>query len=200
MNSKINGLIIAAGLSSRIGKFKPLLDYKGKKFIECIIDNLIPICSKIIIVTGNKSESIEYLIASSYANNDSIELKLNKNFRQGMFGSLKKGIEDLTDNGWVLYHFVDQPNLPAEFYSQFLLQINDKYDWIQPTYNQRKGHPILFNKNVVSKILAAEENSNLRLISNDISIKKKYWQSHYPSIFTDIDTQKDFNNLIRNNK
>lgn len=196
MNSKITGLIIAAGLSSRMGVFKPMLDYKGKKFIDCVIDNLLLVCSKIIIVTGNKEQIIKNHIASVYSVNEVIDLKYNQDYEKGMFGSLKKGIAEFTNNEWLLYHFVDQPDLTTEFYSQFVSQIENEYDWIQPTLNGRKGHPILFSNNVVQKILDADDNSNLRFISNDKSIKKKYWECELKSIFTDIDTQKDFNNLI----
>lgn len=200
MNHKITGLIISAGLSSRMGELKPLLEYKGKKFVERIIDNILPVCSKIVIVTGNKSDRIIDFISSAYASNNSIEMIYNHEYEKGMFSSLKKGIADLKDHGWILYHFVDQPNLPEEFYNQFIEQIEDGYDWIQPTFKGRKGHPLLFSNNVVHKIIDAADNANLRLISNDAKIKKKYWECEFNSIFTDIDTQKDLNNLIRDDK
>ncbi|MFH1528500.1 MAG: NTP transferase domain-containing protein [Bacteroidota bacterium] len=38
--NKIHGLILSAGLSGRMGKFKPLLHYKGKSFIQNIVFKL----------------------------------------------------------------------------------------------------------------------------------------------------------------
>jgi len=50
--NKIHGLILSAGLSSRMTKFKPLLSYKGKSFLQNIVLGLDFVCEKIIIATG----------------------------------------------------------------------------------------------------------------------------------------------------
>ena len=55
----INGLVISAGLSGRMGKFKPLLSYKGKSFIQNIVLKLSSVCDKVIVVTGFKDKLIE---------------------------------------------------------------------------------------------------------------------------------------------
>jgi CTP:molybdopterin cytidylyltransferase MocA len=112
-----------------------------------------------------------------------------------MFSSLKNGIGGCNDEDWILYHFVDQPNLPDKFYTELISQIDRSFDWIQPVIYDKKGHPILFNYKVIQKIINGDSNSNLRLISQDTSIKKKYWECGYKEIFTDIDTVTDLNNL-----
>jgi molybdenum cofactor cytidylyltransferase len=195
MKNNITGLIISAGLSSRMGKFKPLLEYDGKLFLERIIDNLAEVCSKIIIVTGHNFENINNFVSSFYPQNKSITLKFNSDYKTGMFSSLKNGIGGCNDEDWILYHFVDQPNLPDKFYTELISQIDRSFDWIQPVIYDKKGHPILFNYKVIQKIINGDSNSNLRLISQDTSIKKKYWECGYKEIFTDIDTVTDLNNL-----
>jgi len=191
----MDGIIITAGLSSRMGKFKPLLKYNGLTFLENIISKLDLICSKIIVVTGHNSDKIiENISLLSNDIKSKIKIVNNKNYEKGMFTSLQKGLENCNSN-WVLYHFVDQPNLPEQFYKQFIDKIGNNYNWIQPINNERKGHPILFNKQVQKLIIESNENSNLREISKNVKLKKKYWECDFEEIFTDIDTINDFNKL-----
>lgn len=51
--SRIGGLILAAGLSSRMGDFKPLMPLRGKTLIENTIDSLL-LCgvAPIVVVLG----------------------------------------------------------------------------------------------------------------------------------------------------
>ncbi len=191
---KINGLIISAGLSGRMGKFKPLLSYKGKSFIQNIVLRLDSVCDKIIIVTGYKANEVEEDI-NQLNINSKIEFVFNPKYEKGMFTSLQAGLKKADNCDWIFYHFVDQPGLPEVFYKEFVEQIDDKHNWIQPKIKEQKGHPILIKRNLFQIILDAPSNSNLRLISNDPKVKKKFWECGYEEIFQDIDTEEDYSKL-----
>lgn len=201
---KINGLIISAGLSGRINTFKPLADYKGKPFIHNIVSKLNTICDKITIVTGFHSEELQNELINSlnYQNQSEIIKKINftinESFEKGMFGSLQKGISETDPCDWILYHFVDQPGLPDVFYSEFIGQIDSNYDWIQPLYQGRRGHPVLFGRELFGLIADSMPDSSLREISNYAAVKKKFWNCIYPEIFQDIDTDEDYLKLQQN--
>lgn len=51
---QITGIILAGGLSSRMGQDKGLLQYKGRALVDYAIDALKPLCSEIIISSNNK--------------------------------------------------------------------------------------------------------------------------------------------------
>jgi molybdenum cofactor cytidylyltransferase len=194
-NKSITGLIISAGLSQRMGKFKPLLNFNGKTFLRNIAEKLSEVCNKIVIVSGHNAKLIEEHINDWEENlQKKIQLVYNANYERGMFTSLKLGVEHCRTN-WLLYHFVDQPNLSKNFYTEFVEKISAEYDWIQPVFNNRKGHPILFNKNVVGFVGKLERTSSLKYISSSAEIKKKYWECNYPEINLDIDTIDDYNKL-----
>ena len=106
---KIYGLLLSAGLSSRMGKFKPLINYNGKSFVQNIVLRLNSVCEKIIIVTGfNKTEVEDNLNQLKTAN---IEFVFNPEFEKGMSTSLKTGLKLAVNSNWILYHFIDQPGL-----------------------------------------------------------------------------------------
>lgn len=197
---KINGLLIAAGFSRRMGDFKPLMEYDNDPYIVVITKKLLSVCETVVIVTGHKSIEIESTIKFAFIENilfPRVKVIVNPNFEKGMFTSLQTGIKELIDSDWILYHFVDQPFHKEKFYKEFVTQVNDEYDWIQPVYDGKEGHPVMFKKTIFEKIITSPENHILRLIRDDGSTKKKKWECSYPQILKDFDTPED---LIHSNK
>jgi molybdenum cofactor cytidylyltransferase len=191
---KISGLIISAGKSGRMGKFKPLLSYKGKSFIQNIVLRLNSVCDKIIVVTGYQSNAVEKNV-NQLNLPSKIEFVYNASFEKGMFTSLQAGLAKAKEFDWIFYHFVDQPGLPEVFYKEFVEQIDEKHNWIQPNIKEQNGHPILIKSNLFQIILDAPLILNLREISNDPKVKKKFWECGYEEIFQDIDTEEDYSKL-----
>ena len=174
-----------------MGKFKPLLSYKGKSFIQNIVLKLNPVCDKIIIVTGYNTTQVEENV-NQLNLSASIEFVYNEDYEKGMFTSLQTGLAKAFEGDWLLYHFVDQPGLPEKFYPDFIEQIDDKHNWVQPKTGERKGHPLLIKKELFRIIIDAPFNSNLRMVSKNPKVSKKYWECAYPEIFQDIDTEGDY--------
>jgi molybdenum cofactor cytidylyltransferase len=196
----ISGLILSAGLSGRMKRFKPLADYKGKTFIEHIIFKLDKVCKQIVIVTGYNSDTLQTFLKGRFNSSESLSKKMifayNNAFLDEMFTSLQRGVSEV-ESDWVIYHFVDQPGLPIEFYNDFVKQVENNVNWIQPVNNNRKGHPILLNKKLFQIIIDSPPDSTLRDISRNPVIKKKYWECSYPEIFQDIDTEENYNMLFK---
>jgi len=197
MSSNLTGIILSAGLSGRMNAFKPLLTLKsGNTFIQTIFEKLSSVCDKIIVVTGFKSNEIEENL-NSIEQKDKLRFVFNKNYKSGMFTSLQTCLSEAKSQ-WYLYHFVDQPSLPISFYSDFIQQIDDQLNWIQPTYSNRKGHPILFDYQVRELILQSSENKTLRDVAKDKSINKKFWECGTDLIFEDVDSPEEYR-LIKKN-
>ncbi|MEW6507771.1 MAG: NTP transferase domain-containing protein [Bacteroidota bacterium] len=189
---RISGLIIAAGFSGRMNSFKPILKIKDRTFIQLITEKLLSVCDDILIVTGYKSAALENVIEKSVR----INFVYNENYSKGMFTSLKKGVIELLNSDWIIYHFADQPSLPHSFYSEFVNQTNENYNWIQPAYNSAKGHPILFSKSLYPLILNEGDNGSLRNVSTRNQIRKLIWDCNYPQILDDVDKPEDFERLL----
>ncbi len=193
---EIAGLILSAGFSKRMGSFKPLLELNGTEFINVVTAKLRKVCEKTIIVTGHKGGQVVNSVNEKFSSEHDQKEKgkiifvNNEDSARGMFSSLKLGVSQIESFDWVLYHFVDQPQIPQDFYTQFVDQVNDNYDWIQPVYEGKKGHPILFGKIVMQKILEKEE-GNLKIISLDEKIRKKFWNCRFPETLKDFDRPED---------
>jgi CTP:molybdopterin cytidylyltransferase MocA len=190
---KIFGIIISAGLSGRMNRFKPLANYKGKSFLYNIISKLNSVCDKVIVVIGHESDRLQLEIRNELkGKNRKIIFVHNKFYLKGMFTSLQTGLIAARESDWILYHFVDQPGVPLEFYSDFVNQVDRKHNWIQPMNNAKKGHPILFGKDLFNLIISEPDSSNLRELSHSDAFKKKFWECGYSEILQDIDTDSDY--------
>jgi molybdenum cofactor cytidylyltransferase len=208
----IDGLIISAGYSSRMKDFKPLRLFNGIPFLLNIIIKISKVCRNIIIVTGFKANHLEAEInhwlkrqpvqncLKSFNFNEQkwgklrtqIRFCYNPQFNEGMFSSLQTGLKYLQNSNWILYHFVDQPHLPSKFYQDLVKRISEDVDWIQPVYNQKNAHPIIFNHIVAKKIINSDISQNLYELSNLNIFRKKLWKCQYPEVLTDFNSENDF--------
>ena len=57
-------ILLAAGLSTRMGKNKLLLEYNGKTIIENTLVSVLSLSDKVIVVTGFEKERIEEVLNS----------------------------------------------------------------------------------------------------------------------------------------
>lgn len=200
MKKSIDALLISAGYSGRMGDFKPLLKINDKTFLQIILEKLLQVCSKVVVVTGFKNEMVEKEIENLkkvYPGIfENVSCVFNEIYYDGMFTSIQKGIQLLYNSDWVIFHFVDQPLIPNNFYSELVNQIDDNYDWVQPVYNYTNGHPVIFRKTIFDSIISAPFNFRMQLIRDDNSVKKKFWLTDYPEILHDFDTKEDLTNFF----
>jgi len=193
------GLLIAAGLSSRMGKPKALLLQHDLPFAIVILKKMILVCGKIVVVLGHSAEKIkrelQVFINASDDLKSRVKFVTNEQFEKGMFSSLKYGLNEVKNSEWLLYHFVDQPGLPKIFYQEFTNQIDNERDWIQPAYKNEKGHPLLLHNSIFNSILELSDDSSLKEISKNNEVKKKLWNCTYKEILQDIDYPSDLKQL-----
>lgn len=191
MHSNVDCIILAAGLSSRMFDFKPLMLYNGVSFLENIINKAIKYCNKVIVVTGHNSKLIEFIIQTKYKN-EKIFTVFNPEYNSSMYLSLLAGLKHVTKNNYVLYHFIDQPTIPEKFYSEFLDEIDATSLILQPRYKFKRGHPLLFSFNFCKHLLNSNPDSYLKLEMKKFENEIKYWDCNYMQILKDFDTPEDF--------
>lgn len=202
-NSTLSGLIVAAGKSTRMGENKQLLNYRGVSFLLTIIQKLQLFCDQVIVVLGHRGKEIQDKIISEQARldqkaahkNKPPAFVINEDYESGMFTSLQKGLKEVAKEPWVLYHFVDQPTIPEDFYRGFVQQIIENVDWIQPIYEGIKGHPILLSPSLQKEIRMFDPGSTLKHFFNTAKPTKRYWPCEFRQILEDIDTPSEYEKI-----
>lgn len=186
MKMKVEGIILAAGLSSRANTFKLTLDFHGKTIIERCLEGMYSFCSQIYVVVGHKYELLE----SKIKNYPKVKIIINEKYEDGMFSSIKAGLSCIKGERFFLIP-ADYPKVCRETYRKLL---NSKGDIILPTYDGKKGHPIIMRSSVIEEIFADNDCNNLR------EFIYKYGFSTLEvgdkGILMDVDTLDDYKRLL----
>ncbi len=176
------GIILAAGLSSRISLYKPLLELSGKTIIEHCLNAMYDICSKIIVVVGYNHEKLSPVL-DKYSK---VEQVLNSNFKAGMYSSIITGYKHTTGSK-VFMTPCDYPFITRDVYES-LLKVEEGI--VIPAFNGQKGHPLLMDRSYVRLLLSAKKLDNLRkfIFSHNFSTV----EAECPGVLLDIDTYEDY--------
>src|SRR4051794_12152853 len=142
--SKIGAIILAAGLSKRMGQPKLLLSLKGKPLFrypleQAIRNHLQPIC----LIAGQHMNAFQ----TETTDLQNVEYIYNPRYEKGMSSSLKIGIENIkyrTDS--TIIFLADQPFVPDWVLQSMIEQFGTDTRIVRPQYQGNFGHPILIDK------------------------------------------------------
>lgn len=187
MTMNMDGIVLAAGLSSRTGAYKLELDLAGKPLICHTIERLLDFCSQIIVVGGHKMDRVQELV-QDYPN---VRLVFNPNFASGMFGSVKIGVQETTSE-WFFLTPGDHPLIaPSSMQALLDAATHEPHQSIFiPVHKGWKGHPILMNQRIKNALVNETEDSNLRHFTTTQGFVPV--QVADEGILVDIDTMDDY--------
>ena len=191
---KTAAVILAAGRSSRMGDFKPLLPFEGKPAIRFLVDKFIGAAiDRIIIVTGYRAEDI----VKSLAGLEEISFIHNEDFETtDMFASVKLALAEARrselDN--ILVSPVDLPLISRETVRKVLAEPGEI---IIPRHRGRDGHPVKISKVLLESLENYRGEGGLKgaLYAHRENIVGLPVED--PFIDADMDTKEDYDSLIR---
>ncbi|QOV18492.1 nucleotidyltransferase family protein [Blautia liquoris] len=192
------GLILAAGLSRRMGDFKPLMPFKGKTLIECTVDSMLQAGVKqVVIVLGYRGNEIQSVLSLHYGSE--IIFTYNPNYATtDMLTSIKYGLRVMPP---CEAFFLLPGDMPVVKKSTFLKLLKahpaNQASVIFPTLEGYRKHPPLIDFTFLNIILNYQGDGGLRQIwrlYEDFVI-------HVPvddeGVWVDLDTKKDYELCIR---
>ncbi len=146
----IGGIVLAAGYSSRMGDFKPLLPVAGVPALKRCIDVLSAAGAETAVVTGCRREELAPRLREWGA----CEI-VNPDYAEGMFTSVLAGVRHFAEKGaeMILLLPCDCAAVPKEAVRQLIACAGDKGEYALPTYEGRNGHPLLIPRRYFGEIL-----------------------------------------------
>lgn len=184
----ISAIILAAGFSSRAGGFKMTMPIKKKVVLQYVIEAFFPICDRIYVIGGYQYEKLYPFIKEYEAK---VELIINKDYEKGMFSSVQTGVREV-EEGRFFVTPGDYPLITTEICVRLLEQ---KEEYIVPSYQNKGGHPILLPYSAREEILMMDSCDNLKTFLQHKKIT--YLEIADVGIIKDLDTQKDYEELCK---
>ncbi|MBN2461380.1 MAG: NTP transferase domain-containing protein [Candidatus Cloacimonetes bacterium] len=197
----IDTVILAAGQSLRMGEDKALLKFRGRACIVHVLEKTAGISTRIIIVLGNNFSLVrDFLDGTSWSSR--IELVLNKNYRDGMFSSLKAGLKPCRAGNFVLVQMVDQPFLPPEIYHALVEAIDNRYLIFQPAVSVkgivRYGHPLIIAPAFRQTVLQETRPVILRDLVREYNMRRKTIMVENRDILLSLNRREDLHSRMGN--
>lgn len=213
LHPKIVGILLAAGLSTRMGRPKQLLPFGNSTIIETVIDNMVSSnFDDVRVVIGHCAQEIEDLIGDL-----GVKTVYNPDYRDGMLSSAQIGIRSInfpllsktstisceksndTNRDAFSLMLVDQPFITTELINKTIDGYRDSKKGITiPSYNYQRGHPVIFHHKYAKEIVSLDKNSGgIRSL-----YKSKADEIHYVNVDTDyilkdIDFPDDYTKAIQ---
>lgn len=167
-SDKYGAVILAAGLSSRMNDFKPLLYVDGRTAIAGLVETLRGAgIEDIVVVTGHERDRL----ATELEQLRVLEA-FNENYEDGMFTSIKAGLakarESWPDKAGFMLLPVDHPIVSIETIravSAATLDVEGE-PFAVPTFEGKKGHPLLIPTSRIDEILAYDGPKGLKGITD----------------------------------
>ena len=188
---KTGAVITAAGMSSRMGEFKPMLNIGSISVAQRIIATLQQCgISRIVVVTGYNAEELERHLAKS-----GVIFLRNENYKTTeMFASVCNGLSYLRKKcDRILFTPVDIPLFRADTIEKLLKKHTDV---VYPVCDGIKGHPILLSSKAVNSILGYNGEGGLAGALKHLDITESYVHIDDEGILYDADTPEEFDKLL----
>ena len=188
----ICGLVLAAGLSRRMGDFKPLLPFRGKTLIENTIDSILSSgAHRVVVVTGHRADELEAVLGEKYEGR--VILTRNHEFAAtDMLRSIQIGCEAMPECDAFFLLPGDMPVVEQSTFRKVLAQRDGTLGVIFPTLDGYKKHPPLVDYRLIPQILGFHGEGGLRQFWREQEALIRTVAVDDVGVWMDLDTQEDY--------
>lgn len=190
----ITGLILAAGESSRMGRDKALLPYRGRTFLETIIKTLHDSgIERIVVVLGHHAEEIQQAVHL-----EGVETVVNPDYQRGQTSSLQAGLKALmcADLEAIMLCLVDHPAVT----SATVLKLVESFLTTPapvaiPTHQGQRGHPVIISRTLFPELLALSSGEGANSVIRMFRDSTHFVEVNDPGILLDVDDPDTYSQM-----
>lgn len=191
------GIILAAGMSTRFGRLKQLLEIGDSNILSMVVDTAVKSdLDRVVLVLGHQVDTIKKSLGEKLKNSRLITT-MNPHYKEGMSTSLQHGLMEIKDEfPSIMVLMGDQPLLGHEVINLMLRRFrsSDK-DICVPVYNGIRKLPVCFTKRFYNDIFLINGDMGAREVilynPKDVLTVEIEDSNH----FMDIDEEADLEKL-----
>lgn len=188
--SGVSAIVLAAGMSKRMGSPKQLLRLAGETILEHTLKNVRASgVSEIVLVLGHAAENVEKEIST-----ESVKIVRNPDYQQGMGTSLRTGLAAVNPQASAaLIVLADQPFVQPETINQLITcHQGAKPQIVIPTFNGFRGNPVLLDRSVFAELQSLTGDVGCRAIFGDHTENIRKLAVNDIGILLDIDSPDEY--------
>ena len=194
----ISAIVLAAGLSRRMGKpNKLLLPLHGKPLVAHVCDHLGEAAlEEIIVVLGHEADRVKEVLGER-----NVHYVWNSRYETGMTSSIQAGVEVLAPSSkGMMICLSDMPLITGHEY-QILIDTFNAHLPIRPhliltpVYHQKKGNPVIFSRYYRDAILSHPEPHGCQKLVRQHAANILECEMPTPHIFQDIDHPEEYQQM-----
>jgi len=187
---KISAVLLAAGLSERMGRDKLLLEYRGETLLQHSANLLsqLPVFERIIITTEARAESLTLT--------SEIKVIYNPQPEKGQSGSVRLGIQAATGTHYLFLN-ADQPKLtPADIISLLSTVKTNPDRIVYPVIYSKPNSPAIFPESFRAELLKLTGDNGGRVIRDAHPELCLAVAPECPANFNDINNEEEYRGLF----
>jgi len=191
----IAAVVLAAGLSRRMGQAKLLMPVGGRAIVRYVVESVLAGgVDSVWVVTGADVEPIEAALAGL-----EVQIAVNPAPEEGQASSLRAGIAALPASvDAVLIALGDQPSLAPSIIPALLAARRTSPKLIvAPRYRDGQGNPVLFKREIFPELLRLTGDQGARPIIQKEPARVEWVELDLP-MPPDVDTLDDYEKIRAN--
>lgn len=184
---KINAILMASGLSERMGQNKLMLKFKDKEIYKYTLDLLQSLNFDKVVVASSYEEILEDAEKRGFV---AIE---NKDNKIGKSASIRLGVEACDEDTAMMFFVADQPLLTKETCEKLFARFKENQIITYPVVGRRRGAPVIFPAQFRDKLLGLKEDQGGMIFAKDNPTNRVEIGSEIELL--DIDTVESYEKL-----
>jgi molybdenum cofactor cytidylyltransferase len=188
----IAGVVLAAGLSRRMGQAKLLMLVDGRAIVRHAVETVLAGgVDSVWVVTGPDVEPIQAALAGL-----DVQITVNPAPEEGQAGSVRVGIAALPPSvDAVLIALGDQPSLAPSIIPALLAARRTSPKLIvAPRYRDGQGNPVVFKRQIFPELLRLTGDQGARSIIQKEPARVEWVELDLP-MPPDVDTPDDYEKI-----
>jgi len=161
----VSAVVLAAGMSTRMGRNKLLLTFRDKPLVVHAVDTLLAsTVGEIIVVLGHESEKVCNQLedhagqVTNGAQTSRVRLVKNPDFRDGLSTSVRIGVGAVSSEAAaIMIYLADQPLLETadvdRIIEAFAAAKAEKKMIVVPFFKGERGNPVILDASLRDSIL-----------------------------------------------
>ena len=185
-------VLLAAGLSSRMGAFKPMLPFGGDTISRQVVSTLLQLgVDPVVVVTGFRANELEEHLRPL-----GVRFVRNERYRETqMFDCVKLGMEAaVRECGRVMVMPMDIPAVRPDTIAGLL---NMDAEVVYPVCRGIPGHPLVMERRIAAAVCGDNGDGGLWEAVKRTKAVILELETKDEGILKDVDTQREYRDLIQ---